>query len=119
MENLRASVNLLSLQTKGSGRNSNLWKYASGVLGPQDADHWYEKHATLFTHPRFTDALGALGDITQIMPPMVDDNTVWAHTHPNWGQSFGVYIVRRGGEIIYEGRSEEEVKRLLGMKSAL
>jgi hypothetical protein len=44
----------------------------------------------------------------------VDKNTVWAHTHPHRERFFGVYIVRRGKNIIYKGRSEKEVERRLG-----
>lgn len=101
--------------------NSRLFRKASSLIGKEDAKFWFQNHRGLFTHPRFTEApIRNERDVRQEMWRLnYDDNTIWAHTHWNWLDSFGVYIVRRGSSVVYEGRSEVQVENWLRLRAAL
>lgn len=121
MEELRVSVQKLALDGRRPPQ-SQMLKFATGLIGRPDAESWYYGHEALFTHPHFTEepVLFHGRSLARVMRRLnIHETTVWAHTHPDWQRSFGVFIVRRGGEIIYEGRSEHEVERLLGLKAKL
>lgn len=106
---------------------SRLLGVAKCLIGCNDAELWYRRYYMLYKHPRFTEEQVPLvdtnGDSDQFQKIWqrlhLDDNTIWAHPHPDWQRSFGVYIVRRGRQILYQGRSEFEVEQLLLPVSAL
>lgn len=125
MEEVRVGFEKLSFAPRPPQPQQPLPKLLSKarrLLGVPDADSWYQRHTALFTHPRFTEELVQRTDdsVARMMQRIgADKNTVWAHTHPDWNRSFGVWIVRRGSEIIYEGRREVDVEHLLGLRAAL
>ena len=99
--------------------SSKLLDFAITLIGKKDAESWYENHIVLFQQPQFTEELILFLDshLMKMMQKLgFDETTTWAHTHPDWHHSFGVYIVRKGTDIVYEGRSAQEVEKLLGIK---
>ena len=94
--------------------------YANKLIGVDDATVWWQENIDVFNHDRFTEMIVPFVDnfICQAFDRAMEsananEDTVWAHTHPYWQRKFGVYIVRHGREIIYEGRNEREVASLL------
>lgn len=107
--------------TLSNGPKFGLFKTACGLIGPEDAMHWYKSHQQLFTHPRFIEEMiyHTTGAVRRVMSNHnIPSNAIWAHPHPD-RTNFGVYIVRQGEGIIYQGRSTGEVMRFLGMKVSL
>lgn len=119
MEEIGARVGLLSLKKD----HSIILENASRLIGKEDALNWYNKHEAMFKHPRFTDRIVLSNDeelVSRIMRRLgFDGATIWAHTHPDWQSSFGIYIVRRGTKIVYEGASEHCVEQWLGLKALM
>ena len=98
---------------------------ATSLFGNEDGTRWWEQNKALLTHPLFLQGTVVFytEDITNFQKILqhlhADEHTVWAHPHPDFGNCFGVYIVRQGCHIIYQGRSVEHVKKYLGIKAAL
>lgn len=122
MQEISNDLQKISLYHHQPSSVPNLLKQARNLLGVSDADSWYQRHIQIFTHPRFTEDPVSCNDhsVVRMMQHLgIDSETVWVHTHPHWHDSFGVWIVRRGKEIIYEGREESKVKYYLGLKSCM
>ena len=109
------------MQINNTAMDRDMLAYANGLIGPPDAQRWWNKHQDVFTHPRFT---------TRFIPEYAHfgrmcknlfgrSDVVWAHTHEKWSNHFGVFIVRRGGEKLYEGRDENQVAWWLGLHAKL
>jgi hypothetical protein len=93
---------------------------ANRLIGPTDAQRWWRKNKDIFTHPRFVERW--VPDYTNY------ENFAkiyFGHTDAVWAQpargqgKFGVYIVRRGRKILYEGRDERQVAHWLGISAKL
>lgn len=92
---------------------------ASKLIGPADAQRWWRKNADIFTHPRF---------VERWVPDHANYENFakifFGHTDAVWAQpargrnKFGVYIVRRGRKVVYEGRDERQVASWLGIRAA-
>ena len=95
-----------------------MFKKGIELLGNDDAQLWWSENKDVFTHPNFIQRRVVLAPhcIDGVMKrEKYDDTTVWAHTHPWWDSKFGVYIVRVGKEVIYEGRDIDKVREYLGI----
>lgn len=88
------------------GQKINMLCIASNLIGKDDAKSWWKRYSMIFTHPLF---------ITDKNISFDGTDTVWAHPHPDLKRSFGVYIVKHGSHIVYEGRSENQVAWCLGI----
>lgn len=107
--------------TLSKERKFNLFKTACALIGYEDAAHWYKSHQRLFTHPRFVEEMiyNTADAVKRVMSSHgIPCTAIWAHPYPD-RYNFGVYVVRQGESIMYQGRSKDEVMRLLGMKASL
>ena len=95
--------------------------YSTRLIGAKDTQSWWTDNEDVFTHPHFTQLfVPDHANFERLSKHLFGcDDTVWAHTHPDWKRSFGVYIVRRGKEIIYQGRNENRVALHLGLRAKL
>ena len=99
------------------------------LIGEKDAMEWWNKNQDLFNHPYFNckfipkivyhfDNLQGIPyrsspydeNIEKTFKKLgYNENTIWAHPHPDLYKCFGEYIVREGTKIIYKGRNEDEI----------